>query len=72
MYVNPTMPKEMKHSTCELRFLELEDDLKKHVELAKTVRSHAKQLNEMKRKLVSISILKLNVIKTQKSNTYHV
>ncbi len=59
MSVNPTMPKEMNHSTCELRFLEIEADLKNHKKLS-TTENLSKQLNEMKTQLVKIFfILKL-------------
>ncbi len=54
MSVNPTMPKEINHSTYELRFFELEADLKNHKELSKTVENLSKQLNEMKTQLVEI------------------
>jgi len=45
-------------------FFDLEFDfVEKQEKLLKTVESQAKQLNEMKKTLVSIFILKLNVIK---------
>ncbi len=50
MSVNPTIQKEINHSACELRFLELEAGLKKHEELAKTVENLTKRLNEKVRK----------------------
>ena len=43
-------PKEFDHTKCEMRFLELE---LKHEELLKIVRSHSKELKEMKKELVS-------------------
>jgi len=50
MSVNPTLPKEISHSTYELRFLELEAGyVKKHEELLKTVESHSRKLNELKK-----------------------
>jgi len=56
MSVNPTMPKEMNHSTSELRLLGLEAGfVKKYEELLKTVENHAKQLDEVKTKLVKFS-----------------
>ncbi len=58
MSVNPTMSKEINHSTCELRFLELEAGLKKHEVLAKTVENLTKRLNEKVIKLsIELSIL---------------
>jgi len=45
----------MNHSTCDLRFLELEaEGYKKYDELLKTVERHALQLKEIKSKLVRI------------------
>ncbi len=41
----------MNHSTCESRFSELEDRLKKHEELSKNL---SKQLNEIKTQLVKM------------------
>jgi len=55
MSVNPTMPKDMHHSLCELRFLEFEADyVKKHKELLKTVENLTTQLNERVTKLVRV------------------
>jgi len=55
MIVNPTVPKEMNHLLCELRFLEFEAGfVKKHEELLKTVENLTKQLNEMKTRLVRV------------------
>ncbi len=55
MIVNPTVPKEMKHLLCQLRFLDLEAGyVKKHEEFLKTDENLTKQLNEMKTKLVRV------------------
>jgi len=54
MSINPTIPNEVNHSSCELRFLELEAGLKKHEKLMQIVESHAKQLDQIKTKLVRI------------------
>ena len=54
MSVIPTIPKEVNHSSCELRFLELEAGLKKHEKFLQIVESHAKLLDEVKTKLVRI------------------
>ena len=54
MSVDPTTRIEKIHSSCELRFLELEAGLKKHEELSKTVANLSKQLDEVKTKLVKI------------------
>jgi len=55
MIVNPTVPKEMNHLLCELRFLEFEAGfVKKHEELLKTVENLTKQLNEMKTRPVRV------------------
>jgi hypothetical protein len=54
MSVNPTMPQVLSHSTCELRFLELEGGYKKIEGLLKTVENLAKQLNELKTNQVII------------------
>ncbi len=45
MSVNPAVPKEMSHSTSELRFLKLEAGLKKQEELAKNVEKLTKRIN---------------------------
>jgi len=58
MSVNPTMPKEMNHSTFELRLSELEADFKNHKELSKTVENLSNELNEMKTQLVKKILLK--------------
>jgi len=50
---SPTLNEKI-HSSCELRFLELEAGFKKHEELFKSFENHAKQLNEIKTKLVRI------------------
>jgi hypothetical protein len=52
MNVNPAKPKEINHSSYELRFLELENGFKKHDELLKSVENISKELNEVKSKLV--------------------
>jgi len=52
MSINPTKPKEVNHSSCELRFLELETSLKKHEKFMQNFESHARQLDEVKTKLV--------------------
>ena len=52
MEVNSAKLKEIHHSSCELRFLELEAGFKKHEDLLKSIEDHAKQLNEIKSKLV--------------------
>jgi len=63
MSVNPAVPKEMNHSTSELRFLNLEVGLKKQEELAKTVENLTKLLNEKVRKLlIKLSVLHLIII----------
>jgi len=54
MSVNPIKPKEVNHSLYELRFLELEAGLKKHEKLMQNFESHARQLDEVKTKLVRI------------------
>jgi len=54
MSVNSTKPNEINHSSFELRILNLEEGFKKYDELLKAVGSHAKQLNEIKTKLVRI------------------
>ncbi len=54
MSVNPTIPKEINHTTYELRFLEIEARLKNYEELLTKFESHAKQLNELKRNQVII------------------
>ncbi len=54
MSADSPMLNEKIHSACELRFLELEAGFKKHEELLKSVENHAKQLNEIKTKLVRI------------------
>jgi hypothetical protein len=51
MQVNPRIEKEMNHSTSELKFSEA-SFVKKYEELLKTVENHAKQLDEVKTKLV--------------------
>ncbi len=51
MQVHPTMAKKMNHSTSELEFSEV-SFAKKYEELLKTVENHAKQLHEVKTKLV--------------------
>jgi len=72
MSVIPTMSKEVNHSSCELRFLELEAGLKKHEKFLQIVESHAKQLDEVKTMLVRIlcyfldSNLFLNLINNKK------
>jgi len=50
--VNPSMPQEIKKSTSELRFLELEAGYKKIDYLLKTVENLSKHLDEVKAKLV--------------------
>ncbi len=52
MSVNPSMPQEIKKSTSELRFLELEAGYKKIDYLLKTVENLSKHLDEVKAKLV--------------------
>jgi len=52
MSVNPTKPKEVNHSSYELRFLKLEAGLKKHEKLMQNFESHARQLDEVKKQLV--------------------
>jgi len=59
MSVNPTMPKEMNHSTFELRLSELEADFKNHKELSKTVENLSNELNEMKTQLVKKILLNI-------------
>ncbi len=55
MIVNPTVPKEMNHLLCELRFLDFEAGyVKKNEELLKTVENLTKQLNGIKAKQVRI------------------
>jgi len=55
MIVNPTVPKEMNHLLCELRFSEFEAGYaKKHEKLLETVENLTKKLNEMKTKLVRV------------------
>ena len=46
--------KEIDHSTYEFRVSALEEGFKTHEELLKTFENHAKQLNELKTKLVRI------------------
>jgi len=62
--INPTMPKEISHSACELRFLELEADyVKKHEELLKTIenltKSHSEKLNELKKNQARIILFSI-------------
>jgi len=52
MSVNQTNPIEIMHSTLELRISDLEAGFKKHEDLLKSIEDHAKQLNEIKSKLV--------------------
>jgi len=52
MSVNPSMPQEIKNSSSELRFLELEAGYKKIDYLLKTVENLSKHLDEVKAKLV--------------------
>ncbi len=60
MSVDQIKPKEINHSTYELRFLELEAGYKKLDELLKTVGNLSRQLNEMKINQVIIFIHELN------------
>ncbi len=48
MSVNQIKPREINHSTYEIRFSELEAGYKKLEELLKTVENHSRQLDEMK------------------------
>jgi hypothetical protein len=58
MSVNQTMPQEISHSKCELRFLEFEAGyLKNHEELLKTVETLSKHLDEVKAKQARIFIV---------------
>ncbi len=52
MEVNSAKLKEIHHSSCELRFLELEAGFKKHEELLKSVENLSKQLSEVEYKLL--------------------
>jgi|LakMenEpi03Aug12_release.lakeMendotaPanAssembly.Ray.scaffolds.fasta_scaffold5292022_1 hypothetical protein len=52
MSVSPTSKRRTDHSSNELRFVELEAGFKKYEELLKSIADHAKQLNEIKTKLV--------------------
>jgi len=52
MSVSPTNQKYIHHSSNELRFVELEAGLKKYEGLLKSIEDHARQLNEIKSKLV--------------------
>jgi hypothetical protein len=55
MSVDQTLPQEISHSTCELRFLELEAGyVIKHEELLKTIETLSKHLADVKAKQVRI------------------
>jgi len=54
MSVNPIKFEEVNHSSYALRLLKLEAGLKKHEQFIKIVESHAKQLDEVKTKIVRI------------------
>jgi len=62
MSVNPTMIKEMNHSTFELRLSELEADFQHHKELSKNVENLSQELSEMKTQLVKKILLLNNYI----------
>ena len=53
MNVNQIELKDVNHTKCEMRILELEAGFKKHEEFFKIVENHSKQLIEVKTKLVS-------------------
>jgi len=61
------LAKDIDYSTYEFRVSELEEGFKKHEELLKDFKNHAKQLNELKAKLVRIFSNSKNVFCRKKN-----
>jgi hypothetical protein len=64
------LPKDIDHSTYEFRVSELEEGFKKHEVLLINFENHAKQLNELKAKLVRIFSYFKIFDTVKKINTY--